>query len=281
MEIFLSPALAANRKGRFLRGVLHAEILNYESVLALPDQGLLLLEGADLSSQECADELFNWSMQSGCAALVLAPFADNETVLRALPLSLDWKLETVDQVVECDGMVSVIAAEVSQQVLGFVGGAEAVLHKANNTVHTRYIKKHSNSGLFALTTLPLWSVSLLDHADSLTEWLSWFVSHCGEPAQQLDNKLVARQLSPLDYSVLLLASVGKGCSLEEISQKASRLQLFNLEELDLHNRWIDLEEYGYISQSKITELGLDELKKSPYWSYADLLSIQFTREDNL
>jgi len=281
MEIFLSPSLAANRKGRFLRGVLHAEILNHESVLELPDKGLLLLEGADLSSQECADELFNWSMQCGCAALVLSPIVANEPVLKALPLSLDWKLETVDQVVASDGMVSIVAAEVSQQVLGLVGGAEAVLHKANSTVHTRYVKKHSNSGLFALTTLPLWSVSLLDHADSLTEWLSWFVLHCGEPAQQLDNKLVARQLSPLDYSVLLLASVGKGCSLEEISQKASRLQLFNLEELDLHNRWIDLEEYGYISQSKITELGLDELKKSPYWSYADLLSIQFTREGNL
>lgn len=281
MEIFLSPALAANRKGRFLRGVLHAEILNHESVLELPDKGLLLLDGADLLSQESADELFDWSMQSGCAALVVSPIADNEMVLRALLLSLDWRLETVDQVVASDGMVSIIAAEVSQQVLGLVGGAEAVLHKANSTVHTRYVKKHSNSGLFALTTLPLWSVSLLDHADSLTEWLSWFVLHCGEPAQQIDSKLVARQLSPLDYSVLLLASVGKGCSLEEISQKASRLQLFNLEELDLHNRWIDLEEYGYISQSKITELGLDELKKSPYWSYADLLSIQFTREGNL
>ncbi len=281
MEIFLSPALAANRKGRFLRSVLHAEILNHESVLELPDKGLLLLDGADLLSQESADELFDWSMQSGCAALVVSPIADNEMVLRALLLSLDWRLETVDQVVASDGMVSIIAAEVSQQVLGLVGGAEAVLHKANSTVHTRYVKKHSNSGLFALTTLPLWSVSLLDHADSLTEWLSWFVLHCGEPAQQIDSKLVAKQLEDLDYSVLLLANVGNGISLEEINKKVSALHLFNLEELDLHNRWLDLEAHGYISQSKITVLGLDELKKSPYWSYADLLSIQFNREGSL
>ncbi|MGH2248828.1 hypothetical protein ACQ1Y8_15640, partial [Enterococcus faecalis] len=80
---------------------------------------------------------------------------------------------------------------------------------------TRYVRKHSNSGLFAVTTLPLWSLNLLDHTEVLVDWLNWFVDHAGvtTPVAEEKAELAAYLPDKYDLVVLLLLDAGHGKSL--------------------------------------------------------------------
>jgi len=276
MSIYLSAALASNRKGRFLQSVAGATPLESDWLSSPPVGGLLLLQAEELTDYEACQNLYLWAMHAGCAALVINPQMAQLATLAELPITLDWSLAPASLSAHEPELTALLASETDQMITGFAGSADRLQHMAGDAVHTRYIRKHSNSGLFALTTLPLWSLSLLDHAEVLVSWLNWFLDHAGLAAPIAEKKpdLADYSLDKQDLVVLLLLYAGNGMSLKELAEHNAVRLMFDVESLDLADRGEILQQHGFINEAGLTESGKNSLQASQYWTYAPLLSEQ-------
>ena len=161
-------------------------------------------------------------------------------------------------------------------ITGFAGSADRLPHMAGDAVHTRYVRKHSNSGLFAVTTLPLWSLNLLDHEEVLVSWLNWFLDHAGLAAAIAEKKTELAEYSPDKYDlvVLLLLYAGSGKSLMALTENHVVKLMFDVHSLDITKRSEVLKKHGFINETELTEAGKAALQTSQYWAYAPLLSEQ-------
>lgn len=92
MSLYLSAALASNRKGRFLQTVAGATPLTKDWISSPPASGLLLVQAEELTDANTMQRLYHWAMQAGCAALVINLKAEQFTLLAHLSSPLDWQL---------------------------------------------------------------------------------------------------------------------------------------------------------------------------------------------
>lgn len=276
MSFYLSAALASNRKGRFLQSVAGAQPLKGDWLSSPPESGLILLETVELIDTEVLMSVYNWAMQPGCAALLIDPQNEPLAELANLPTPIDWAVTPATLEAEGAGLTEALSDEITEAINGFAGSADHQLHMAGDVAHTRYIRKHSNSGLFALTTLPLWSLSLLDHSDSLMSWLNWFSDHAGIASLSSDDTEELANYSPDKYDLvaLLLLYAGNGSDINTLVSNEAVKLMFNIEGLDVLKRCEVLQEHGYINDAGLTERGQASLQASSYWTYAPLLSEQ-------
>ena len=276
MSIYLSAALASNRKGRFLQTVAGATPIESDWLNSPPASGLLLVQAEELTDDEACQNLYLWSMQAGCAALVIYPQIAQLATLAKLPITLDWSLAPASLSAQEPELTALLANETDQTIVGFAGSADRLQHMAGDAVHTRYVRKHSNSGLFALTTLPLWSLNLLDHENVLVSWLNWFLDHAGLAAPITEKKTELAEYSPDKYDlvVLLLLYAAKGQSLTAICENEAVKLMFDVQSLDITKRSEVLVQHGYINEMGLTESGKNSLQTSQYWAYAPLLGEQ-------
>lgn len=278
MNIYLSQALARNRKGRFLQTVIGAIPLAAEWPHLMPAGGLLLVQAEELTHSDALLALYQWAMQVGCAVLVIDPLSGNLALLAKLPTPLDWGLAPAHMKANEPGVALILAGETDQALIGFAGSADRQQHIAGDTVHTRYIRKHSNSGVFAVTTLPLWSLNLLDHAEVLKSWLHWFVEHAGQATLTTEKQPELAVYSPDKYDmvVMLLLYAGNGKSLNKLVDSDSVKQVFDVNSLDIKKRCEVLQEHGFINAAGLTDAGKASLQASQYWAYAPLLIQQLS-----
>ncbi|MBO1380989.1 hypothetical protein BVJ63_08035 [Vibrio cholerae] len=276
MSFYLSSALASNRKGRFLQAVAGAIPLEAEWLSSPPSSGLLLVQAEELNEKQTLIGLFQWAMQTGCSALVINPQPEQHVEFAELQPALDWTFAPASLISEDPGLTAVLASETNQAVVGFVGSADHRQHMAGDVVHTRYVRKHSNSGLFAITTLPLWSLNLLDHTEALVGWLNWFVDHAGvaTPVAEEKAELAAYLPDKYDLVVLLLLYAGHGKSLVALVDNDTVKLMFDVNSLDVIKRSETLQLHGFIHETGLTESGKASLQASQYWAYAPLLSEQ-------
>lgn len=277
MSLYLSAALASNRKGRFLQTVAGATPLTTEWISSPPASGLLLVQAEELTDTNTLQCLYHWAMQAGCAALVINLKAEQFTLLAQLPSPLDWQLvPAILRMQEEPGLTALLTSETDQAIAGFTGSADRHQHQAGDVVHTRYIRKHSNSGLLAFTTLPLWSLNLLDHSEILVSWLNWFVDHAGIAEQIIGPKAPSTDYTPdkHDLVVLLLLYAGSGMSLQALSEHNTVKLMFDVNSLDIVKRGETLRQHDFIDEAGITATAKTCLKASQYWAYAPLLSEQ-------
>src|SRR5690606_27490968 len=92
MSFYLSSALASNRKGRFLQTVAGAVALESDWRSAPPDSGLLMVQAEELIEKDACQNLHQWAMQAGCAALIIDPQNGQLDKLAQLPSALDWTI---------------------------------------------------------------------------------------------------------------------------------------------------------------------------------------------
>lgn len=279
MSLYLSAALSANRKGRFLQNVAAAVPMTEDWRSHPLPSGLLLLQAEELQAQADWQQLYDWAMQSGCAALVINPQIHQLDVLPRLSNALDWRLIPVSGVAQSDGLTSLLADELAMSLAGSAGSADRHLHQSADGVHTRYVRKHSNSGVFAVSTLPLWSLTLLDHTSALVEWLHWFLQHAGVVAEREDKPTSAVEFVPdrQDLVVLLLVSAADGMPLDTLAGNSGVQRMFDTRQLDLIKRANMLVEQGYISANRLTDKGSASFEASPYRAYAPLLAAELTK----
>lgn len=271
--IFLSEYLSGVSKGRILKRLIKPEIAGQ----TLPVSGLLLISAKELNTDNI-NVYVDWSQQAGCALLILEPYKQLMELCKQTTFELDWTLEYPEHTFCENGEFDfqILQSEILQSLNGHKGSYEQGKHHIGDLVHTRYIRKHSNSGVFAITTLPIWSVSLLDEANHVKAWLNWFIDHCGTKSIEAHAHEVVESytLNKLDYTVLLLVHILPDYSSGDIGRKVENLGIFDLDLLDLINRYEILVKENFIANKNLTLKGIEALKDSYIWNYVEPLAQQ-------
>lgn len=143
------------------------------------------------------------------------------------------------------------------------------------TCHTRYWKAHSNSGLIAATTLPLWSISLLDQAALVHDFLTNIERHCGWPSVSASESKPKEDntIRPEDVTVLVCSYGFNVATAEDLLSKLNTyaVPLLNLANFDLPDSMARLRNAGLINDNGLTEQGLAHLMGCKYWAFAESL----------
>lgn len=269
MKVYLEQSLAGQRRGRFLQGLLDAAVAN-----GLPETGCLLMLGEQFQQLAQAAWL-QWAKRPGCVLLLLPPYQTGNMVE-----GLDWQVQYAQQPpVTTEGVLpKLLATEVMFTLQGKQGGFERHLgHEwADHALNTRYWKAHSNSGLVAATVLPLWSVSLLDQATALKDWLAGLYAMAGKTVPLPDDDVsgqAATVLLPHDFTVLVCCygwQLATPAALQTRLQQ-TRIPLFDFQGVDVGDSFSRLRQLGWLDATGLTAAGLVALQDSPYWPYATCL----------
>jgi hypothetical protein len=270
VNLYLTQELQAHRRGRFLSSLL---AVTTSSESGLPNAGLVLMTGEQFQvSQELQAECISWARQPGRTLLLLPPYKEGPI----LP-SLDWVIEFTSSPLAStvpESLESILAQELSHRLQGMDGACTTAASLGDLSCHTRYWKAHSNSGQFVATTLPLWSISLLDHADKVRAFLTEIDMHTGKPSALAKTDGPQEEtLLPQDVTVLVCSYGFDLATAEGISERLREyaVPLLNLASFDFPESINRLRRGGLLDDNGPTKMGLAFLRASKYWSFAENL----------
>ena len=271
MNIVLDNTLADHRRGRFFATHLDAVPVGDQP----PQAGLVLMTGNQYQSLDAESKAswLGWVSRSGRTLLLVPPFEPGR-----LCTNLDWEMVFRNEAPGPSGLTvpDRLREEVSFEIRGQAGEAEkAEGHRwPDGSVNTRYAKQHSGAGVFAVTCLPLWSISLLDNGAALKSWLRALHEHAGKTAAD-DNAGVLNAakkvaLTRIDYGVLVALYAWRTADPDELIRANENLPvpLFRIDEDTLFKGVSTLREKGFLTDSGLTERGVAALQSSPFWRYA-------------
>lgn len=268
MKLYLTPELQAHRRGRFLTSLLG---ISQSVEQGLPQTGFVLMTGELVqASPDLQQECAAWVRQPGCSLLLLPPYQEG-----SIFHFLDWVIELASSipVAEQPSLESILEGELSYRLHGMDGACAEDMPSGELASHTRYWKAHSNSGLLAATTLPLWSISLLDQAALVHDFLDKIERHCGLPSVSAEETKPQDAIRAEDVTVLV-CSYGFNVATAEglLSRlKTYAVPLLNLDNFDLPGSIVRLRNAGLINDFGLTEQGLAYLMGSNYWAFAETL----------
>ncbi len=270
MRLYLTPELQAHRRGRFLASLLG---ISQSPAHGLPQAGFVLMTGELVqASPDLQEECAVWARQPGCSLLLLPPYQEG----RIFPF-LDWIVGfgSPNQVVaKQPSLGSLLEEEVSYRLHGIDGACSEDTLSGEQASHTRYWKAHSNSGLLAATTLPLWSISLLDEAALVHRFLGKIERHCGVSSVSAEETMPQKDvIRPEDVTVLVCSYGFNVATAESLLSrlKTYAVPLLDLDNLDLPGSIVRLTSAGLVNDHGLTEQGLAYLKGSQYWIFAETL----------
>lgn len=178
LPILLHGALASHHRGRVLQ-----EAIDAHPAPKLPTEPCILLAFADefqaLSDTQQA-QLVDWTRPVGRVLLLLPPFS-------AAPcrVPVAWQARRRAGAPRGgEGLAELLAAEVSHELDGDLqtptlqGATWSDLSRCIGTYRT-----HPAAGLFAVSCLPLWSLSVLDSSRAALEWLNALTTLAGTPGK--------------------------------------------------------------------------------------------------
>jgi hypothetical protein len=271
VKLYLTPELQAHRRGRFLANLLD---ISQTSELGLPKSGFVLMTGEALqASRETQEVCAAWIRQPGCSLLLVPPYQEGIVFH-----FLDWVVElatSTSAVVKQASLRSMLADEMTYNLRGIDGACSEAISPGELTCHTRYWKAYSNSGLLAATTLPLWSISLLDQPAMVHDFLTKIERHCGltsvgaQETKPQENDAVR----PEDVTVLVCSYGFNVTTAEGLLSKLKTyaVPLLNLASFDLPESMVRLRNAGLIHDNGLTEKGLAHLMGCKYWAFAESL----------
>lgn len=270
MNLLLSNGLQAHRRGRFLGTLLGLAAADVQPARA---DGMVLMTGEEIqapSSDQAA--WLQWTRQPGHALVLLPPFMPGPVVD-----GLDWTvtlLRDPPSAVASAPLSTLLAAEVSFQLSGVDGdsdGAQGHLWSSGRP-STRFWKAHSNSGLVAATTLPIWSITLMDSSTLVQDWLRALFSHVGKPSvpEAADDGNSVATPTPQGFAVMVCChayGVGSPNALADALQRQP-VQVMNLRGFDLPDIFGRLRAMALVEEQGLSTRGLELLRQSAFWGYA-------------
>lgn len=262
--VLLHGGLATHRRGKILR-----EALSAEATTTLPESGAVIMALAD--AFQGADEgeqvrLVEWTRAAGHVLLLLPPFAAG-TCEHPVP----WRAERMEGGPRGgEGLAKVLAGEVTHRLEGKLqtpplpGATWSDLSVCVGTY-----RLHPAAGLFAITCLPLWSLTVLDVLEEVQRWLAGLVALAGESKPAASP---AQTLLSADHYGLLVFLLSR--SFEGDEQAIAALQVSSIFRIaperarallsDLHARGLVM---GAMPTTEATEL----VMQSPYAPYVSAL----------
>lgn len=270
MAFYLALSLINHRRGRFFSSLIEAVPL----AETLPHQGCVLMLGKDFQQLvvEAKQVWRDWVLLSGRTLMLLPPYSAG-----IIDEELDWQVRFNEPVQSVEGRLTLLLEpEVTQEIVGRQGNSERIMghYWGTSAFNTRYVKHHAASGVFAATCLPLWSISLLDEAESLLAWFAFFEQLAGTPhpiEAATDDQPV--HLEPIDYSIMACIYAWSVTSASELMayQECQSFPIFHFLVSELEAGFERLLSGEYIDAGGLSALGDEVLKDSAYWFYAEQL----------
>lgn len=270
MAFHLALSLTNHRRGRFFSSLIAAEPL----AEALPNHGCVLMLGKDFQQLDVASKQVwrDWALLSGHSLLLLPPYSAG-----VIDADLDWQVRFSETISSLNGsLTQLLEPEVTQEIVGRQGNSDRIMghYWSTSAFNTRYVKHHAASGVFAATCLPLWSISLLDEAESLLEWLAFFERLAGTSnAIETASDDLHIQLENIDYSIMACIYAWPVTSASELMAYQSRqpFPIFHFLPAEMDAGFSRLLSGGFIDGNGLTSGGDEALKDSAYWLYAEQL----------
>jgi len=235
--------------------------------------GFCLGTGQDYQTRTPAEQRqwLAWAAQPGCALLLVPPF---QTAVRHEPHG--WELVRLETPPVLDSaahpVLRLTQPEISASLSrGLSPTLNVVIDGGTRLRLNGLFRKHPDSGIFAVTAVPVWSLALADHVPALTEWLAAWLALAGRPADAAHPASPpAFEPTQSHYSVLLYLASGKFSSRAAALEALAWNDTFELSGEDVPSLLDDLEAAGLIAAGALSETGRRTLLESPYRRYAEV-----------
>lgn len=213
----------------------------------------------------------SWCSQPGRTVVLVPPMK-----LEDCKLPLPWRPLPAGAIdaSKSKGLAKLLAPELKYEVTTDMQPAKLLDGEWNRGgINTAYFKKHPNSGVFAVTCLPVWSLSVLDHGSSLADWVQTLHSLAGDPIalEEASEGEVVFTPSSDHFAVLLHLTSDRWKSRESALRALEQSLVLSLPADRASECLTELEENDLASDGKLTSRGKEALAASPYSAYAGSL----------
>jgi hypothetical protein len=264
-SLWLAGTLANHRRGLIVQDAVGPAT----PAKATPDgYGLCLMFGSEFQdgAGEFQKQWLDWSQVSGRTLLLIPPLT-----VRNCSAPVQWEVihRTGVQSKDSLKLLKALAPEVRYELRGklrtatHLGGAWA-----DYAVNTAYYRKHPHSGVFAVTCLPLWSLTVLDRTEELKDWLSELRLMGGSPTEAVQEEEESLKLTKGHYAVLLHLLNNEFADRQEATKALEVSTMFTLDADEAKRFMSEMEKHGLIKGAAITTGGRELLLQSPYAPFA-------------
>jgi hypothetical protein len=129
---------------------------------------------------------------------------------------------------------------------------------------------HPAAGLFAVTTLPLWSLTTLDASDEATEWITALAELAGRASKTAEEPK-ADPLKPDHFGMLVFIMAGEFINRSAALDALGRSTIFAWEREHAKRLLDDLVARGLVDEAKASDEAQDLIMNSPYAAYVAAL----------
>jgi hypothetical protein len=266
--IHIIGKLAGNPRGKRLQKYLAASLAG-----ELPEgAGLCLAGGQDYQTRTPAEQRswLAWAALPGNALLLVPPF---QTSVRHEPSN--WEITSLDGSPALDSLAHQVVQLTQQEISasltrGMAPTMNPLIDGGTRLQLNGLFRKHPDSGIFAVTVVPVWSLALADHVPALVDWLSVWKSLAGRPNHEDDSAdPEAFEPTQLHYSLMLYLASG---SFPDRATALAALEwndTFDFSGRDVGSLLDDVTAAQWVSNATLTDLGRNALMTSPYRAFAE------------
>jgi hypothetical protein len=267
-EFYLIGKLGESPRGRRLIDLLPAAVIT-----SPPDGvGVCLGSGQDYQGRTPAEQRqwLQWAANPGCVLLLVPPY---QTGAKSDPDG--WEFSHLDSALDLDSdaheVLRLTRDEIAHTLKRGLAPTRDKLIDGGVVIplHGLY-RKHPDSGIFAVTAVPVWSLALVDRADALSEWLCAWHSLAGRP-RETDAPRPTTEFEPSQshYSVLLYLASDHFQSRVAALSALDWNDVFELGKEDIASLLDELEAAGMCDGVTLTDKGRESLMASPFRPYAE------------
>ncbi len=234
--------------------------------------GLCLANGQDYQTRTPAEQRqwLAWAARPGCTLLLVPPF---QTAGRHEPNG--WEIVRLDNPPILDHTAHLVPRLTLPEInvtlaRGLAATSNPVIDGGTRIQLNGLFRKHPDSGIFAVTAVPVWSLALADAVPALVEWLSAWVSLSGHAAD------ITQPASPTifeptqsHYSALLYLASGHFASRAAALEALAWNDTFEFSGDIVPTLLDQLQDAGLISDGSLSDAGRQTLLASPYRAYAE------------
>lgn len=270
-SIYLVGSLASHSRGKIV-----SECVTCGRSETLPDDhGLVLAFGTDFQNltEDEQDAWVKWCEPAGRTLLLIPPYRIEE-----MEKPLRWRIYRPERVeVGRDAkVVSMLSGEIKfefdtdLQIAHDAGGLSV-----SGGVNTAFFRKNPHSGLFAITSVPVWSLTVLDSTPQVVDWLRGLHLLAGEPVEELTEAIEPSEFVPQPNHFAVMLHLCERCltSREEVLTTLAESPVLSMPPDVADSCLKDLEQAGHVSDCRLTKCGRETLLASSYGVYAEAMEV--------
>ncbi len=267
MTPHLAGGLAKHARGRTLTASFAAVACDQ-----LPKSGAVFVLGKELqANDEQASAWLAWATAPGRVLVAVPPFGR-----QACELPTHWQVPRAEALA---GGETALGKLLARERRHEVRGQFLPLERTAGQVVTAGWRKHPAAGLVVITTLPVWSLTALDHSAACETWLAELLDQAGTPVtpaadDESGTRPPERAPTQDEWAVLLHLCTGPFDDDDSAMRELSRSTVHDLTKECAAEALHGLREQGLAEAGAPTAAGEQALLAGPYSAFARALRRQ-------